>query len=162
MSLSIRSPKDFWLGVIYAAAGAAGFLIARDYPFGSGARMGAGYFPAVVSSLLFVFGIVAIARSLIFDGEAIGAVAYKAVGFVLGSLVAFALLVDGAGFVVAALAMLLLCAAASGKFRFEAGAMLGAIGLVAACSVVFIRWLGVPMPLVGPWLKPWLPVWLGG
>lgn len=41
----IRSPRDFWAGVLYAGFGAAAVLIARDYGLGSSSRMGPGYFP---------------------------------------------------------------------------------------------------------------------
>lgn len=162
MSLAIRAPKDFGLGAIYVAAGAAGVVIAQDYPFGSGARMGPGYFPTIVGSLLFLFGLAAVARSLTFEGGKIGLIGWKALGLVIGALVVFMFLVDRAGFPVAGMALLLLCAAASRRFRPDAVALLGAAGLIAACSLVFVRWLGVPMPLVGSWLKAALPVATGG
>lgn len=149
----VRSPKDFWLGVIYALVGAAGFLISRDYPFGSGARMGAGYFPTIISGLLFVFGIVSIGRSFFLNGQAIGAIAWKALLLIIGSAFAFALLVDRAGFVVAALALLLLCATASEQFRISWTAILGALALVICCTLLFINGLGLPMPTIGPWLQ---------
>ena len=54
----IRSPRDFWAGVLYAGFGAAAVLMARDFGMGSGARMGPAYFPTVLGSLLFVVGAV--------------------------------------------------------------------------------------------------------
>jgi Tripartite tricarboxylate transporter TctB family len=157
----VRSPKDFWLGVIYTLVGAAGFLIARDYPFGSGARMGAGYFPTIISSLLFVFGIVSIGRSFFLNGQTISAIAWKALLLIIGSAVTFAVLVDRAGFVVAALALLLLCATASEQFRFSWTAILGALVLVICCTLLFINGLGLPMPTIGPWLLSIVPDSLG-
>ncbi len=69
MALSIRAPKDFWAGVIYFATGLAGFLIGQEYSFGSGARMGPGYFPSIISCLLIFFGVIAIFRSFMSDGS---------------------------------------------------------------------------------------------
>ncbi len=51
MALAIRSPKDFWTGVIYVGFGAAAWWIARDYSFGTASRMGPGYFPTVLAAI---------------------------------------------------------------------------------------------------------------
>ena len=42
-------------------------------------------------------------------------------------------------------------AAASVKFRFEWKATLLALVLVAFCALVFVKGLGLPMPLFGSW-----------
>ena len=52
-------------------------------------------------------------------------------------------------------------AAASEKFRFEWKATVGLVGLIAFCSLVFVKGLGVPIHLIAPWLKALLPAWLG-
>ena len=161
MSSIIRAPKDFWIGAIYLAAGATGFIVGREYSFGSSARMGPGYFPTVVSSLLIVFGVLAIARSFITGGPAIGSIPWKALILVTGSVCTFAFLLNTAGFVVAVVIMALLSAAASEKFRLESRALLGLAALVVLCALVFIKGLGVPMPLVGSWLQPMILAWLG-
>jgi uncharacterized membrane protein len=158
----IRSPRDFWLGVIYATVGGAGFLIARDYSFGSGARMGPGYFPTIVSALLIVFGILGIGRSCILSGEAVGEIAWKALPLVIGSSVVFGVLLDQAGFVAAALALLFMSAAASSKFKFRWTTIAGAVALVSVCTLLFVKGLGIPMLAVGPLLQPLAPTWLGG
>ena len=60
----IKGPKDFWTGVLFFGVGAAAFLIARTYSFGTASRMGAGYFPAVLSALLMFFGVLLLLRGL--------------------------------------------------------------------------------------------------
>jgi hypothetical protein len=109
-----------------------------------------------------IFGVIAIMRSFAIDGDMIRAVAWRQVILVVGSVIAFALLIDSAGLTVAIVAMVLLSAAASAKFRFEWKATVGLIGLIAFCSLVFVKGLGVPMLLIGPWLQALLPAWLGG
>jgi hypothetical protein len=158
----VRSSKDFWLGIIYLMVGAGGFWIARNYSFGSGARMGPGYFPTIISSLLFVFGIISLVRAFLLQGQTPpGAVAWRALALVIGSAVVFALLLEKVGFVVAALVLLFMCAIASSLFRFSWIAALGAIALVGACALVFITGLGVLMPTVGPWILSFVPTGLG-
>jgi Tripartite tricarboxylate transporter TctB family len=151
MRLAIRSPKDFWTGVLYVAFGGAAFWLARDYGMGSASRMGAGYFPSVLSALLMVFGVVSIARSFIVPGEAIGRFALKAAALIVGATVAFGFLLPRAGLVAALVVLALVAASASEKFRFEWKAVAGLVGLVAFCALVFVKGLGVPMPLVGSW-----------
>lgn len=161
MSIRIRAPKDFWTGVVYTAAGVAGYVISRDYPFGSSARMGPGYFPFMISSLLIFVGAVAIARSFRFDGEPVGALAWKPMMFVTCAVLAFALLVNTAGLLVAMMVAILISASASIHFRFDWKALLGMSLMVAFCAVVFVRGLGVPMPLVGPGIRNFIPGWFG-
>jgi hypothetical protein len=119
--------------------------------------MGPGYFPSVICVLLMGFGVAAIVRSLRVDGEPIGGFAIKAMVLVLGSVVAFGFLLPRMGLPVAMVVLVLMAAAASTKFRFEVlpTVMLGA--LVVFCSVVFVKGLGVPMPLIGSWLQPLIP-----
>jgi uncharacterized membrane protein YhhN len=158
----IRAPKDFWTGVIYLAVGALGILVGREYSFGSAGRMGPGYFPFAISCLLLLFGVITVVRSFLTDGEPVGALAWKAIALVIGSVVAFGLLLPTAGLVIAMLVMVLMSAAASEKFRFDWAATAGLVGLVVFCSLVFVKGLGVPMPLVGTWLQPVMPAWLSG
>ena len=153
----IRSPKDFWTGIIYLFVGVAGFVIARGYSFGTGARMGPGYFPSVISALLVAFGIAAVVRGFLTEGEPITPFAWKALIFVTGAVIAFGFLLPTAGLVIAMVVMVLMSAAASHKFRFEVLPVLGLVALVVFCSLVFVKGLGVPMPLVGSWLAPLLP-----
>lgn len=156
----IRNPKDFWIGAIYLATGTAGLLIGRGYNFGTAARMGPGYFPTVVSSLLIVFGIVAVGRSLVRPGDPVGPLAWKTMLLIVGASVAFGLLLQPAGLIVALTVLVLTSAAASNEFRLGWLPAFGLVALVAFCALVFVKGLGVPMPLVGPWLQDVTPSWL--
>jgi putative tricarboxylic transport membrane protein len=158
----IIGPKDFWTGVIYLFVGVAAFWIGREYPFGSAGRMGPGYFPAVLSCLLVLFGLISIGRSFLQPGPPIGSFPFKAIVLVIGATVLFGALINTAGLIIALLVLVLMSAAASEHFRFDWKATLGLIVLVVFCALVFVKGLGVPMPLVGTWLAPFAPSWLGG
>jgi hypothetical protein len=161
MASVIRSPKNLWLGLIYTSVGAFGFWFAQDLPFGTGARMGAGYFPSIISLLLLGFGLVSLARSVVLDGKAVGALAWKALPLIVGSVAAFALLIETAGLIVAGVALLVISAYASVQFRLRWIAFLGAVALASACALIFVRGLGLPMPVFGPWLTALLPISAG-
>jgi glucan phosphoethanolaminetransferase (alkaline phosphatase superfamily) len=90
-------------------------------------------------------------RSFIKPGEPIGAFAWKQTLFVVGSTVAFGLLLIPAGLIVALLALILISAAGSHYFKFDWKAVGALVVLVVFCALVFVKGLGVPMPLLGTW-----------
>ena len=125
--------------------------------------MGPGYFPLALSGLLVIFGLVAVVRSFFVPGEAVGAFAWKPLGAHPRR--------DGPlrrpgrhsrVWSSALLALVLTSAAASEKFRFDWRAALGLVALIVFCSLVFVKGLGVPMPLFGPWLEPLLGSGIAG
>ena len=151
MALTIRSPKDFWAGLLYGGIGAAAVIIARDYNWGRGGRMGPGYFPTILGALLLLIGIASLVRSFVARGEPIGPIAWKGAAFVTGSTVLFGLLLRPAGLVPALMVLILGSAAASSRFRFEWRALALMLALIAFCALVFVKGLGVPVPLLGTW-----------
>ena len=152
MRIAIGTRKDFWTGVVYIVLGTSALVIARNYAFGSVARMGAGYFPTVVASLLVVVGAIIVTRSFFHHGGSIDRLAWKPMLLVLGSIIAFGLLINRTGLLVAATVLVLGTAAASDRFRLGWFPALGLIALIAFCVLVFVIGMRIPMPLVGPWL----------
>jgi putative tricarboxylic transport membrane protein len=149
--MRIRNPRDFWAGAIYLALAIAGVWIGQDYQLGTSERMGPGYFPTALGSILAIFGVVSIARSFIRPGEAISAIAWRPLAFVLGSIVLFGLLLPRVGVLIALPCLIVVSAFASRNSRFDVTSIAALFGLVAFCVVVFVKGLGVPMPLIGTW-----------
>jgi Tripartite tricarboxylate transporter TctB family len=149
--MRIRNPRDFWAGVIYLALAVVVIGIGRNYPQGTSARMGPGYFPTALGSILALLGVVAVIRSFLRPGEAISAFAWRPLTLVLGSTVLFGLLLARAGVLIALPCLIVVGALASRNSRLDATAIAALIGLVAFCVVVFVKGLGVPMPLIGTW-----------
>jgi hypothetical protein len=152
MLLRIKNPKDFWTGALYLALGTIALWIARDYPIGTAGRMGPGYFPTALSALLMGLGMFIVVKGLTRDGAPLGRFAWRAALLVLGATVAFGYLLERAGLVVALLLLIFGSALASVKFRLEWKAAMLALGLVVFCVAVFVKGLGVSMPLLGSWL----------
>lgn len=164
MTPGIRGSKDFWAGAIYIAFGVAALWIGAEYKMGTAGRMGPGYFPKVLAGLLIAIGAVALARSLVAKGAAVGTVAWKPLILVLLATALFGLLINTAGLILALLALALVSAAASREFKLDWRASLGLLGLIAFCALVFVKGLGMPMPLLGSWITLHLgafSAWLG-
>lgn len=148
MKLAISSPKDLGAGLIYLGVGIAAIVIARDYGMGNAVRMGPGYFPTVLGILLVLIGAISIVRSLRAQGGAVGAINWRGIALIAGAVLSFALLVRPLGLVFTIPLLIFVSAYASSHFR--AKATLGiAIGLTVFCSLVFVKGLGIPLPLLG-------------
>lgn len=151
MNQFIRRPRDFWAGLIFIAVGLYTLVGAGDYPMGSAGRMGPGYFPSVLGALLAVLGTVGVLRSLFGEGPVVGRFALKALALVLVAVASFGFLARNAGLVPAIVVLVLVAAYASVQFNLKKTVLLAA-GMALFSSLVFVKALGLPMPVLGPWL----------
>jgi putative tricarboxylic transport membrane protein len=117
---------------------------------GTALKMGAAYFPSVLGALLILIGSISIIRSFIVQGTAIGTLAFKGLAYVIGSVVVFGLTVRGGGLAIALPVLVVISALASSRFRWGSTLVM-AFGLTIFCVLVFIKGLGVPLPVIGPW-----------
>jgi putative tricarboxylic transport membrane protein len=136
--------------VIYVAVGASAVAIARDYGLGTAFRMGPGYFPTALGGLLVVIGLVSLMRAAVRAGDPLPPTRIKGLLAVTAAALAFGLLVRRTGLVVALPLLVLVSAAASARFRWGPALALAA-GLTLFCTVVFLKGLGVPLPILGRW-----------
>lgn len=149
--MKIHSIKDLLAGLIYIFFGASAILIAREYNMGTAFKMGPAFFPTVLSMLLVGVGAISIIRAFILPGTPIGAISIKGLLLVTISVVVFGLVARGAGLAIALPLLLFISAAASVKFRWQTTLMI-AVGLTLFCVLVFLKGLGIPLPVVGPWI----------
>jgi hypothetical protein len=148
--MSSRNPKDFWTGIIYIAFGAAAIFIARDYGLGTLRKMGPAFFPVILSIILIVIGIISLVRSFIRPGTPVGRFTFKGLLMVLGATLLFGLIVRGAGMIIAMPALVIVSAYASDKFSWRTSITM-AIVLTAFCILIFLKGLGIPLPILGSW-----------
>ena len=149
----IRSPKDFYAGLLFMAIGLADLVIVRSYPLGTSSRMGPGYFPRILGMLLLGLGTLLSLRGFRSGGEAMSRWHWRPLTIVLLSVLVWGLTAQGLGLVVASLALVFMSSVASDEFRWREAVLSGAIQ-AAAMAALFIYGLGVPLPV-------W-PVFLGG
>lgn len=152
MHSMIRSPKDFCAGLIYLAIGLVAIFLGRELPMGTAIKMGPAYFPTVLGALLSLLGVASLVRSFMQKGEPIPAFAWRPLLLITGATVVFGLLLRGAGFVIALPLFIVITAYASVNFRWIPTLVIAAIATIL-CALVFVKGLGVPMPLVGRWFS---------
>jgi hypothetical protein len=146
----IRHPKDFWSGVIFILFGLAAVVIARDYTMGSAGRMGPGYFPTILGWMLAAIGAVCTGRSFFGATDSLEKFAVKECILILLAVLLFGFLVREAGLAIAIPVIIILGAIASTKFKWSWAIPL-AIGMTVACVLLFVKALGLPMPILGAW-----------
>ena len=146
----IRNPRDFWSGLIFGATGVAAVILGRESAMGTATKMGPGYFPTVLGMLLGLVGLALVVRAFRTRGEAIHGFALRALVLILGAIVLFALVLRGAGMVVTLIVLVLVSAAASRLVLWRPAFVL-AVGLAGFSALIFVKLLGLPIPLMGRW-----------
>lgn len=148
-----KSLRDILAGLIFLAFGLSFAGIALTYDLGTALRMGPGYFPFLLGCILVALGIAIAIGGLTKGDEApIGAVPWRGLIFLTAAVIAFGFSVRRLG-IGPALFLAVLLAAFSSQRTGVLAAVAMAIGLTVICILIFILGLGMPVPLIGPWLK---------
>lgn len=148
-----RSLKDLIAGLIFVAFGLAFAVAAWSYDLGTALRMGPGYFPVVLSGLLVLLGSAIVAESLVRgDRTPIGPIPWRGIVLITAAVLFFGFGVRRLGLAPALFGATLLAAFSSERTTVLA-AFLMAIALTLFCILIFIEALGMPVPLLGPWLS---------
>ncbi len=147
-----RSFPDVLAGGIFVVIGGAFVVGSLGYELGTPLRMGPGYFPLLVGAVVAGLGLAIVVKGLI-AGEVItfGAVPWRAVVAIVVALLFFGLTVDGLGFVPTSAVTALVTTLASSRARLLR-AVLVAVGLTVASTLIFVVGLQLRIPLWGPWL----------
>ena len=117
---------------------------------GTAVKMGPAYFPTILGALLVLIGTISVIRSFVVSGTPIGAFAFKGLLFIIVSTLIFGFLVRGAGLIVALPLLVIISAYGSTRFCWRPTIVM-AFGLTLFCVLVFIKGLGIPLPIIGSW-----------
>ncbi len=136
--MRIKSQKDFLAGLMFTIVGIAFAWGATNYTIGEGARMGPGYFPLMLGIVLAILGVVITFTALVVeteDGDRVGGIAWKPLGFIIGANLLFGVLLGGLpklgvpsmGLIVAIYGLTFVAAMASDEFRAREVAVLATV-----------------------------------
>ncbi len=144
--MRIKSPSDFWCGLLFAAIGIAVLAVAGQYRLGTAARMGPAYFPTLLGGLLLFLGFTLTVPALFKDGEPLQKLHWRPLLMVLLSVAVFGLALAYLGFAVAVAALVVVASLANPDLRPLETAGL-AVFLAVFSIGLFVGLLGVPLPL---------------
>lgn len=155
--MKIKSQKDFYSGLLYTVVGAAFAYGATSYNVGSAARMGPGYFPLLLGSLLAIIGGIVIFKSLVVEtptGDRVGSWAWKPLSFIIAGNLLFGVLLGGLpsiklpamGLIVAIYGTTLVVSMAGDKFKLKEVLILATV-LSVLSYLAFIVLLKLQFPV---------------
>lgn len=145
--MKIKSPKDFWSGLMFIASGLFFAIWAvTHYQMGTAVRMGPAYFPAVLGGLLAVLGAIIFAGSLALQGAKVPPIIFRPLLMVSIGCVLYGYLMKPFGLVGATAALVYVSALGGHEFRWKEVTILYAI-LMLFSWLVFVKGLSLPFPL---------------
>ena len=144
--MRIRSPKDFWAGLIFTAIGGGFVLLSQQYRLGDMHRMGPAMFPTLVGALLAALGVIIALRAFAFKGEPVPRFYLRPIGVSLLGIVLFGVALQWLGLIAAVAVLVLVGAYAARDVRPLENLALAAV-MIAFSVAVFVWLLGLPLPL---------------
>ena len=144
--MRIRSPKDFWAGLIFVAIGGGFVLLAQQYRFGDMHRMGPAMFPTLVGALLAALGVIIALRAFAIDGPPVPRFQARPIIVSLLAIVLFGIALQWVGLVAAVAVLVLIGANAARDMRQLDNFALAAVMIMFSVAV-FVWLLGLPLPL---------------
>jgi hypothetical protein len=157
---TMEKPRDVVGGLIVMAIGIGFLVTGRDLEVGTSFRMGPGYFPTILSILMIALGsiitLLALRAPAFKNGSSL--LPWRGLALIIGAPLAFGATLVGLGLAPAVL-MVVLATAWSSRYASVRSSVPLSLGLAAFCALLFIRLLGLPLPLTGPWLSAghWAP-----
>jgi hypothetical protein len=144
MKVRVGNRREFGAGLFFVIVGVAGMLLAAQYRLGTLTQMGPGFFPLLMSALLGLLGLGAMINAVSSELTVpIGKWPLLPILFIVGAILAFAVLVDRWGLLVAVLTLVTL-ACYQGWRRRPLEVLLIACVLAAASVGIFIYGLKLP------------------
>ncbi len=148
-----KSAKDFLAGMVFVAFGLAFAYAAWNYDLGTAIRMGPGLFPFALGILLILLGIMVLVEGMVAgEGGPVGVVPWRGLVLIIAAVLFFGFFVRRLGIVPSLFVTVLLAALSSIRTGILAALIL-ALALTVFCTLIFIYALGLPLPLLGPWLS---------
>jgi putative tricarboxylic transport membrane protein len=146
VGFSVRSPRDFWGGIVLIALAILAIWASRDLPGQRGFAFGPGTAPRLFSSMLAICGAAIALTGLLFDGPKIERYKIRGPLLVVIAIISFAAFVRPLGLVVASFLAFMLSILGSNEMKWVESIIAAAL-LTAGCVFLFNYMLGLPFQL---------------
>jgi putative tricarboxylic transport membrane protein len=145
-SFSIRSPRDFWGGLVLIAVGILAIWASRDLPGQRGFAFGPGTAPRLFAGLLVGFGALVALVGLITDGPRIEKYKVRGPVLVIVGILAFAGMIRPLGMVIASYVTFIIAILGSKEMRVLESIIAAAV-MTVFCVLLFVYLLNLPFQL---------------
>ena len=145
--MKIKSPKDFWAGLMFLGVGVFFAVWAVvNYQMGSAVRMGPAYFPAVLGGLMAFLGLIVFTGSFAIEGPKVPTMHLRPLVMILVANIAYGYLMKPLGLVAATAALVFISALGGHEFKWKEVTILYVV-LIVFSVLVFVKGLTLPFPL---------------
>lgn len=144
--LRLKSSSDLGAGILLVVIPLAFLITGWDLKHGTLFNMGPGHFPRYVAVLALLIGIVLIGKAIVAENVALPRLNFRPLACVLASVAFFGFTIDTLGLPLTAICTVVLASLAAPKPTWRYIAML-AVGMSIFVSLIFVRALGLPIPL---------------
>ena len=154
--MKVKSQRDFFSGLMFLVVGIVFAVGATNYPMGSSAKPGAGYFPLILSVLMAILGAIVLFKSLTIEtegGDPIGHIAWRPLLVIVASIAMFGLALPRLGMFVTIPLLIVMVSFAGDEFSWK-GVIATSVVLTIGSWVIFIWGLSLTIPLK--------PLFMGG
>jgi putative tricarboxylic transport membrane protein len=145
-SFSIRSPRDFWGGLVLVAVAILAIWASRELPGQRGFAFGPGTAPRLFAGLLVGLGTVVALIGLVTDGPRIEKYKIRGPVLVIASILLFAAMIRPLGLVIASFMTFVVAISGSKEMRIIEG-LIGAAVMTVFCVLLFVYLLNLPFQL---------------
>ena len=144
--------KDLSAGLLFIAIAALFAFETRELDMGTPLRLGPGAFPLLLAGALGLLGLIIVAQSFRNPVTHEMTIPWRGIVLIVVAPVLFGLTVRGLG-LVASIALIVAVSAYASRRMSHKLAIALTIGLTLFCVLVFSVGLGLPLRLIGPWLR---------
>jgi len=148
--MRIRSPKDFWSGLVFIAIAVAFMALAARYRHGTAEKMGPGFFPIMIGIVQAGLGAILLGRSFVLDGPPLARMRLSPLAITVVAVVLFGIALDWLGLAAAITTLVIVGAYADRSTRLVESVALAA-ALVFFSVVMFVWVLGLPLQVWPDW-----------
>ena len=143
----IKSPKDFWSGAIFTAAGLfIGIYGITHYAYGSALRMGPGYFPTWLGGMTAALGLIVFIRSFFLNGPPVPKINWRPIIMIIIGCIVYGYILKPAGLMIATIMLTVVTAFGGHEFKWKEVIVLSVV-IAIASYVIFVWGLKLPFPL---------------
>ena len=145
--MKIKSPKDFWAGLMFIGVGVF-FVVwaATHYQMGTAVRMGPAYFPVLLGGLLAFLGALVLFEAFALEGPNVPRFSFRPLILISVACVAYGYLMKPLGLVGATAALVFISAYGGHEFKWKEVLILFVV-LIVFSWAVFVKGLTLPFPM---------------
>ncbi len=144
--------KDLSAGLLFLAIAALFAFGTLDLDLGTPLKLGPGAFPLLLAGVLALLGLIIVAQAVRNPAAHTMTMPWRGIVLIVLAPILFGLTVRGLGLVASVALVVLVSAFASHRMSPKLAIAL-TVGLTLFCVLVFNVGLGLPIRLVGPWLR---------